>query len=62
MKITTSVTFEICDTLGEYREISRTSFEHDGFVALAKKGRDQQSCGWPKLCPPSKSTRYGEAP
>jgi hypothetical protein len=43
MRISTKVTLEICDTLGEYREVSRESYEFDGPIPVAcKKGRGQE--------------------
>ena len=41
MRITTSVTFQMTDVIGEYIEIERHSFEYDGPVASCKKGREQ---------------------
>lgn len=42
MRITTSLTVEISETLGEYREISRSSYEFDGPIpGQCKKGRQE---------------------
>jgi len=41
MRITTSVTFQMTDVIGEYIEIERHSFEYRGPVAECKKGRGQ---------------------
>jgi len=42
MRITKSLTLEICDELGVYRELERDSYEYNGVLALAKKGREEQ--------------------
>ena len=42
MRISTFVTFEICDEIGKYVEVSRQSFEYDGPVAMAKSGKGAQ--------------------
>jgi len=41
MRITTSVTFQMTEVVGEYIEIERHSFEYLGPVAEMKKGRGQ---------------------
>jgi len=42
VKISTSVTLQLTDNIGEYIEVSRVSYEYSGPVALAKKGRESQ--------------------
>src|SRR5215472_7227485 len=43
MRISTSVTFQLTENIGEYIEVSRVSFEYDGPIALAKKGRESMA-------------------
>src|SRR5215469_1088712 len=43
MRISTSVTFQMTENIGEYIEVSRVSFEYSGPIAQCKKGRESMA-------------------